>query len=64
MRFACTKSSKENDKAVHDFHKNVDVHMKYHLSQNSNVVHVRDSLNFHLRSDVLIHTQDKKIEDH
>jgi hypothetical protein len=64
MKFARTKNSKEDDKTVHDFHKNVDVHMRCHLSQNMNVVHVRDSLNFHFRSDDLTHTQDKKHENH
>jgi ribosomal protein L31E len=60
MRFARTKSSKKDDKTVHDFHKNVDVHMRCHLSQNSNAVHIRDSLNSHLWSDDLTHIQDKK----
>jgi hypothetical protein len=60
MRFACTKNSKNNNKAVHDFHKNVDVHMKCHFSQDSNVVHICDSLNFHLRNDDLIRIKKKK----
>ncbi len=55
MKFARTKNSKKNDKTIHDFHKNVDVHMKCHFSQNSNVIHIRDSLNFHLRNDDLTH---------
>ncbi len=64
MKFARTKSSEENDKTIHDFHKNVDVHMKCHLSQDSSAVHIRDSLNSHLRDDDLTHIQDKENENH
>jgi hypothetical protein len=64
MRFARTKSSKENDKAVHDFHKNVDVYMKCHFSQDLSVVHICDSLSSHLRDDDLTHIQNKKNENH
>jgi hypothetical protein len=42
------------------FTKKVDVHLRCHFSQDSNVVHIRDSLNSHLRNDDLTHIQDKK----
>ncbi len=64
MKFARTKSSKKDDKTIHDFHKNVDVHMKCHLSQDSNAVHIRDSFSSHLRDDDLTHIQDKENENH
>jgi hypothetical protein len=64
MRFVHTKNSKTDDKTILDFHKNVDVHMKCHFSQDLSVIYIRDSLSSHLRSDDLTHTQDKKYENH
>jgi hypothetical protein len=64
MRFVRMKNSKENDKTIHDFYKNVDVHIKCRFSQDSNTVHIRDSLSSHLRDDDLTHIQDKKNENH
>jgi hypothetical protein len=64
MKFACTKNSKKEDKTIHDFHKNVDVHMRCHFSQDLNVIHIRDSLSFHLRDDDLTHIQNKENEKH
>jgi predicted DNA-binding ArsR family transcriptional regulator len=65
MRFSCTKNSKKkDDKAVHKFHKNVDVNMKCHFLQNLNIIYIHDSFNFHLRNDDLIYIQNKKNENH
>jgi hypothetical protein len=64
MKFACTKNSEKDDKTIHDFHKNVDVHLRCHLSQDLNVVRIRDSLSLYLRHDDLTHIQDKKNENH
>ncbi len=63
MRFARTKNSKKDDKTVHDFHKNVDVHMRCHFSQDSSVIHIHDSLSSHRRDDDLTHIQNKKNEN-
>ncbi len=46
---------KKNDKTVHDFHKNVNVYMKCHFSQDLNVVYICDLFNFHLRNNNLTH---------
>jgi hypothetical protein len=64
MKFTCTKNFKKDVKTIYDFHKNVDVHMKCHLSQDLNVVYIYDSLNSHLQNNDLTHIQDKKNENH
>jgi hypothetical protein len=53
IRFARAKSSRENDETVNDFHQIVDVHLRHHLSQDQNSVHLRCSLDSHLRDDSL-----------
>jgi hypothetical protein len=52
------KNSRKNNETNHDFHEIVDFHLKNDFSQNSNVVHLRCSFDFHLRRLRLTHAQE------
>jgi hypothetical protein len=58
MRFTRTKNSRKNDETDHDFHDIVDFHLINDFSQDSNVVHLRCSFDFHLRRFRLTHVQE------
>jgi hypothetical protein len=64
MRFARAKSLRENDEIVNDSHQIVDVHLRYHFSQNQNFVHLRCSLDSHLRDVSLTRSQRKENENY
>ncbi len=58
MKFTRTKNSRKNDETDHDFHEIVDFHLKNDFSQDTNAVHFRCSLDFHLRRLCLTHAQE------
>jgi hypothetical protein len=58
MRFTRTKNSRKNDETDHDSHEVVDLHLKNDISQDSSAVHLRCSLDSHLRRLRLTHAQE------
>jgi hypothetical protein len=63
-RFARAKSSRENNEIINDFHQIVDVHLRHHLLQDQDSIHLRCSLDSHLRDDSLTRSQKKENENY